>query len=392
MTDAPRDRVDLPDAGLSFAPPMRAHHLTGGLSMLIASNRLAMVMPGGPGMIFFSVSKEGSLASYLEGQDGIRHLGSNYFNAADEMNDAVTQHFTIAAHDSNRRCLATEQAIEWGGIANTLHQSKRGAVALVATRVASQVRSSLARLERLSMAYRTVLLEVRTRQKPPSSSTFTSDKYAAYLGIEYRAMLNELYALRDSVLTSAYRLRFKRDDAFAMRKIKPLALAETSGAAKLISQSMFSDVGDRLIDHMALYRSVAQHCLGATNPIFGDVYQLQLSSGPFGDLPYLIFPLYDDIEKMRAIERGSSTGVLERPTIEEVERFAGVGHYRDALEFCYDCFERLLRIAELLRQEIGVEPQPITITDKEILEITVTDGAGKVTRAKRAETGRLVEY
>jgi hypothetical protein len=163
MTEHPHERLDFPDGALTFAPPIRAHHLTGGLSMLISANRHAMLMPGGTGMIFFSVSQDAPVASYLEGQEGIRHLGSNYFEAADEMNDAVTQFFTISAFAENRRCLAAELAVEWAGIANTLYQSKRGAEALIATRVASQVRSCLSRLERLSMAYRTVLLEVRAR-------------------------------------------------------------------------------------------------------------------------------------------------------------------------------------------------------------------------------------
>lgn len=107
---------------------------------------------------------------------------------------------------------------------------------------------------------------------------------------------------------------------------------------------MFSNSGDLLIDHMSLYRSVAQHCLGATNPVLGDIYQLRVSTEPFGDLPYLIYPLYDDIGKMREIEQGSSKGILEGFPIEEAKRFFGLGDYRDALEFCYDCFVRLLRI------------------------------------------------
>jgi hypothetical protein len=392
MTEKPNESVLLPDEGLQFTPPMRAYHLTGGLSLLIASNRLAMLMPSEPGMVFFSLSQDASVAKLLQGQEGIRHLGTNYFGSAAEMTEPVTKDFAISVDAQNGRCLAVAQSIEWHGTANPLHQLNRGADALVATRIASQVRACLARFERLSVAYRTVLTEVTTRELAPSPSRFTNDKYAAYLSSEYRAMLNELYAMRDAVLAGAYRLRFERDDPFAIRKIKALVMGETDGSAQLISHSMFSDAGDRLIDHMALYRSVAQHCLGATNPIFGDVYQLRLSTGPFGGLPYLMYPLYDDIEKMREIERGSSGGVLERPPIEEVKRFGELGQYRDALEFSYDCFVRLLKISELLRQETGIEPRPVTITDQEILELTVTDETGKVTRAKRDQTGRLVEH
>ncbi len=386
------ESLRIPDEGLQFTPPMRVHHLTGGLSLMIASNRLAMLMPSGLGMTLFSQSQEASVTTLLQGQSGLRHLGANYFNVAGEMHDPVTQHFELSVRAQNGWCLATAQSDEWHGVANALHKSGRGADALVANRIASQVRACLARLEHLSVAYRTVLTETKKRAEAPTPNRFTLNKYAAHIGIEYRATLNELYSLRDAVLVGAYRLRFQRNDPFSMKRMKALVTAVPDGSAELILQAMFSDTGDRLLDHMALYRSVAQHCLGATNPIFGDAYQLRLSAGPLGDLLYVLYPLYDDVEKMRAIERGSSIGVLERPSQEELERFGRLKHYRDALEFCYDCFVRLLRISELLRREAGIEPQPITITDKDILELVVTDETGKVRRAKRDETGRLVEY
>ena len=382
----------VPDEGLQFTPPMRVHHLTGGLSLMIASNRLAMLMPAGLGMTFFSQSQEASVTTLLQGQGGLRHIGANYFNVAGEMHDPVTQHFELSVRAQNGWCLATAQFNEWHGVAKALHQLARGADALVANRIASQVRACLGRLERLSVAYRTVLVEAKKRSEVPVPNRFTLNKYAAYIGIEYRATLNELYALRDAVLVGVYRLRFQRNDPFSMKRVRALVTGVPSGSARLISHAMFSDAGDRLLDHMALYRAVAQHCLGATNPIFGDAYQLRQSVGPFGDLLYVLYPLYDDVEKMRAIERGSSMGVLERPSQEELERFSRLEHYRDALEFCYDCFVRLLQISELLRQEAGIEPQPVIITDRDILELVVTDETGKVTRAKRDETGRLVEY
>lgn len=390
-TDSP-EGLRIPDEGLQFAPPMWVHHLTGGLSLMISSNRLAMLMPSSIGMTFFSKSHKASATTLLQDQSGIRHIGSNFFRAADEMQEAITQHFEISARTHSGSCLATTQSEEWHGVANALHQSGRGADALVASRIASQIRTCLARLERLSVAYRTALTAAKSRSEEPKPHSFTLNKYAGYIGIEYRAALNELYALRDAALVGAYRLRFARTDSFSMKRLQALVAREPSGCAELISNAMFSDAGDRLLDHMALYRSVAQHCLGATSPIFGDAYQLCLSSGPFGDLTYVLFPLYDDVEKMRAIERGSSKGILERPSQEELQRFGGLGHYRDALEFCYDCFVRLLQIIELVRRESGIEPQTIVITDKDILELVVTDENGKVTRAKRHETGRLVEY
>src|SRR5258708_14370127 len=117
---------------------MRAHHLTGGLSFLIASNRLAMLMPSEPGMIFFSLLfQDASITTLLGGQEGIRHLGTNYFSVANEMTEPVTQQFAIPVCAQNGWCLAASQSIELAGVANTLHQSNHGADALIATRLAS---------------------------------------------------------------------------------------------------------------------------------------------------------------------------------------------------------------------------------------------------------------
>jgi hypothetical protein len=176
----------------------------------------------------------------------------------------------------------------------------------------------------------------------------TSDKYSNYLASEYRSCLNELYSLRDAVLAAAFRLNYKRNDPFAIKKLKSLVLSDDSSISTLISQSMFDSSGDHIIDRISLYRSIAQHCLGATNPVIGDVYRLFISRGPYGELPYLVFPLYDDIEKMRAIEAGSSRGIFEPPPRSEAERFLGLPSPSDALDFCYDCFVRLLRICEVL--------------------------------------------
>jgi len=96
---------------------------------------------------------------------------------------------------------------------------------------------------------------------------------------------------------------------------------------------------------------------------------------------------------MRTIEQGSSKGVLDAPSRAEAERFLSISSHVDALEFCYDCFVRLLEICEALASEIKIEPKAIVITKNEILEATVTNAYGETRRVKRDEaTGQLVEY
>lgn len=223
----------------------------------------------------------------------------------------------------------------------------------------------------------------------PCDTSFTSDKYSHYLGSEYRSCLNELYSLRDAILVAMYKVGFKRTDDFTIRKLRTLATNDSKGSARLVFESMFDTSEDALIDQMSLYRSVAQHCLGLNNPVFGDVYRLRVSEGPFGEIPYMVYPLYDNLSVMREIERGSSKGILVPVTDSEFDRFIQLPRHRDALEFCFDCFERLLRIAELLADEIGFSPRLTTLTEDHILAATLTRD-GEILKFERdKETNQL---
>lgn len=385
---------DLPEGGLIFEAPMTFHHLTGGLSLLVDAKRLAWLLsPGSKSPLLFSILSKVPILSLFNEQPNLRLLGRTSFQRTEEMNDPVTSNFAIATLTADNQCLANDQGQLWGGITIALHQMNRDSDALLARRVEAQIRVCLARLERLSIAYRTVLSVVASPMDPKPDISVTSDKYAQWLGSEYRSCLNEFYSLRDAILAATYRLRFDQSGPFTIKKLKALVRESTEGIGNLISATMFSEEGDLLIDQMSLYRSIALHCLGATNPVVGDIYKLGISIGPYGEIPYLIYPLYDDIEKMRGIEQGSSKGILEKAERDEVIRFLSLPEHRDALEFCYDCFAKLLRMSEALALEIAIEPKTITLTDDDIIEATLTDANGKITRVKRNETtGKLIEY
>jgi len=276
-----------------------------------------------------------------------------------------------------------------------LDNANRDGEAMLANRVRQQIHIALRRLEKLSFAYR--LTYAHAMADPKISQryeiSFTSDAYATQLGMEYRACINELYSLRDAILAAAYRLRFGRQDGFKMAKLKSAVQESLQGtAAKIVFDSMFSDTGDRLIDLMSLYRSISLHCLGATNPVVGDVYQLRLSQGVYGKIPYLVYPLYDDVGRMREIERGASKAIFENPDKTEAQRFMSLPTHRDALEFCFDCFVRLLRMAEAFGAEIGIAPEVATLTDDEILNIVITEDGATRRYRKNPDTDRLEEY
>jgi hypothetical protein len=383
-----------PNEDVTLKAPLTLHHLTGGLGLLVDAKRLAWLLsPGSKSPIFFSVRPKARILSLFNEQPRLRILGRTVFQHADEMNDPVTSNFAIATPSANGSCLANNQDFHWGGLTTALNQMGRDTDALLARRVQAQIRICLARLERLSITYRTVLSIAVRKAAPKANISVTSDKYAHWLGSEYRSCLNELYSLRDAILATAFRLCFGRSDPFSMRKLKTIVLEAVDGARGLISATMFSPDGDLLIDQMSLYRSIAQHCLGATNPVIADIYKTAISDGPYGEIPYLVYPLYDDIEKMRGIEQGSSKGVIGPSNHDETIRFLSLPQHRDALEFCYDCFDKLLHLSSVIASEIAIEPKMITLTNDDIIEATVTDENGKITRVKRDEaSGKLVEY
>lgn len=383
----------LPENGVSLEPPILSFHLSGGLILMLGASRIAVLMsPGGPGFVIFSLLPGTTITQCLRDQTGLRILGKNYFRLAQEMNEPVNQFFFISASDPTNHCLAHSQGDHWSGVNTALHAQKRHVDALLASRVTSQIRLCVSRLERLSVTYRNALPFVVRNLDTKHDISVTSDKYAHAIEGEYRSCLNELYSLRDALLAAAHKLLFKNENPFTMNAIKQAVGKSETQTAKLISSSMFDAKGDLLIDRMSLYRSVSQHCIGSTNPVLDSVYQIKLSKGPLGEIPYIVFPLYDDVVKLRAIEQGASKGTLERPDREEAKEFLKKDNFQDGLEFCYDCFERLLRIGEALGNELGIKPEIVNITDEEIISLKYTDEKGNVIKARKdPATGKLVQ-
>lgn len=379
--------------GVTFTVPLRWHHMSGGVVFLVGANKLGwIVAPGINPMRPITLTDVNAAVKLFKPYKAIRVLGRTIYQHADDLRDPVADHFVLSATTAAHKCLAYNQEHHWSGVSTCFHLEDRGAEGVLASRITSQIRICTRRLEQLSKAYRTVLSIVGAPDNPDQKS-IKNDKYAQHIGTEFRSLLNELYGLRDAISAAAYRLRYGLDQGFRSEPFRRAVVGDKSALSRLIAQSMYDADGDRLIDRMSLYRSVALHCLGKTQPIFGDGYQQLMANGPLGDIPYLVYPLYDDIERMREIERGSSKGILRAGSQEDAKRFLNVPDHLDALEFSFDCYVRLLRVAELLAQETGLPSRHHTITDDDIIEGTFTDADGNITRVKRdGTTGRLVEY
>jgi hypothetical protein len=392
--EAPSMIENLPEEGLSFEPPIDFFHLTGGSTMMISCNKLSsLLLPRLPGMVFFSCIFDNNDFQDISGNTEIRILGGNRIFDVNEMNDVVTANFRTSIKDKSHDCLASSQAIHWGGVAISLRRRAKGKNYFLASRLSNQIRMCLSRIERLSIAYRIVLSNAQGQTSGPDKRQYSSNKYSSYIGSEYRSTINELYSLRDATINVYYHLKFSNSESFSIRKVKNISSVDLSRSSELIYRSMFKIDGDLLIDKMSMYRNIPMHCLGQSSPLFGDMYEIRSVSTRFGDMEYLSYPLYDDIDKMRDIERGSSLGAFDDLPKTEAERFLSKPIHLDALEFCYDCFERLLRICEALSEEINIDPETHVITEKELIDLHVTDEQGNTRRYRRdGESGPLVEY
>lgn len=69
------------------------------------------------------------------------------------------------------------------------------------------------------------------------------------------------------------------------------------------------DAGDRsLARNVNLSRAVAPHYMRTSNPLAGDGTLFKEEAGAFGPILRAVYPLSDDMAKLREIERGTSVG------------------------------------------------------------------------------------
>lgn len=375
---------------LIFEPPLHLFHLSGGLRLLAGNNQLCWLMDKfSATMLVYSTLGDASDA--LSGYPSIQILGRNRFDQAEELNESIAQAFSIHGGDDTESFRAFSHHTHWSGVSNRLRIDGMIDEALMAQRVSTQIFKSTRRFEKLSKAYQVA----RDASHPPKahSISFSQDKYAADIGSEFGSLLDDLYATRDAINALALRLHFQDSGNFQTKKFRARVLNSLeSPMSKIIAGSMFcSEMGDMLISKMSTYRGVALHCLGTSNPITKDSTMIKSEGGPFGVLNRVIYPLYDDMEELTRIEKGQPTASRGSESA-EFRRFAMLPEHTDALDFSHKCLLRLLKIAELLADALGIEPQALQITEKDILKMEYTDDAGRRVRLERdLLSGELVE-
>jgi hypothetical protein len=148
--------------------------------MMISNNKLsAILLPRLLGMIFFSCISDNNDFHELAGKGEIRIIGRNRVFNVSEMNDVITANFHTSIKDRSHNWLANSQAVHWSGVAISLRRHAKGKMSFLASRLANQIRMCLFRIERLSIAYRTVLSNAEGKTNGPDKRQYSSNKYSA---------------------------------------------------------------------------------------------------------------------------------------------------------------------------------------------------------------------
>lgn len=350
-----------------LTPPAHLFRLSGGIKVIVDAKGKCQVIGVRPGRELHLNLNGTPVGAHFFDYQAIRVLARSKCYDDDELNDPISDILALRAIGPDGKCLAYSQQFYWSGVSHVLHERGMVPEEGLVRRMVTQIRTSLRRFEKLFIAYSVFLETLVDRQ--PRDGYFVVDKYTANIGTEFGAFLDALYGLRDAVNAIAYRMLFAETGSFQTKKFKSRIQHNPQSAfAQLVDSSMFDeDGGDRLLARMSTYRAVALHCMGTSNPVAGDSILFKEEAGAFGPILRAIYPLYDDMAKLREIERGTAVGFSFRRDQDELRRFLSLSRHDDALDFGFDCFARLLNMARLLGDELGMESRHPAITDDDII-------------------------
>lgn len=367
---------------VSLEPPITVYRLSGGLVLLEGCNSCIVVFSP-KNLTAFSLLQSSNIDYLLNSYEKIRIIAQYDVMSANELNDGVTFFLNSGIAIEDGICLANRQYRFWNGIHNTISNKKLFSISKKIARLSNQIRLCLHRIDKLSFSYGIALAFLKEQEEEDNEYeiSFFDNKYAYNIGCEYGSCLNELKSLKDSiidVLLYFYNCDFVLENNInkQYKKLKDAVVSKKDYLSQIIFDSMYSEDGDNLIKHMSIYRNFVQHDSGKNNPIFSDLIRFYSIDGFLGRLTLIKYPLYDDLDKLEKYQKNGY--YIDNLDNKETERFLSVKDHKDALEFCYDCFERLLTFSYLLSQKIDIKPTPKILTNDEILELTITDGNGNI--------------
>jgi hypothetical protein len=350
-----------------LTPPASLYRLSGGIKLIVDSHEKCQVIGIKPGQeIHFSLNGR-KIGATLFDYRNVRVFARSKCHDDDELNDPISYNLALRALGPDGKCLVYSQQLYWEGVSHVFHERRMYPEEGLVRRLVTQIRTCLRRFEKLFISY-SIFLET-FEKNPPLRGNCLKNKHTTNIGSEFGALLDSLYALRDAVNSIAYRLLFHENGIFNTKKFRMKILGSSkSGFVQLVSGAMFEEKdGDLILSRMSTYRSVALHCMGTSNPVVRDSIIFKEESGIFGPILRAVYPLYDDMAKLKAIELGTAIGFSFPRDTDEIKRFLSISCHQDALDFGFDCFERLLTIALLLGEELELESRLPVITDKDII-------------------------
>lgn len=349
-------------------PPVKLYRFSGGLRLILDDNRRCHLLGARPGQeLHFDLGNR-VVGPSLFNNANFRPFARSTCYTDEELNDPIADVFALAAWGPDRKSLTFSQEFYWSGVSHVFNEEGKSVEEGLVRRLTTSMRKCLRRFEKLFLSYSTALKHYGVKELLPGN--FVRDKYASDIGNEFGSFLDDLYGLRDSVNAITYRILLNGEGAFSTKKFRQLILrSEKDELIRTISESMFEEAsGDLMLSRMSTYRAVALHCMGTTNPILGDSVCFVKESTSFGNIVRMVFPLYDDMAKLKETELETPRGFSFKRDEAELRRFTSLDAHNDAMEFGFDCYVRLLTICRLLGERLGLKSEHMRLTDDDIID------------------------
>ena len=263
-----------------------------------------------------------------------------------------------------------------------------------AERISKQIRFCRNSIDKLHKAYRICVSEKCEEQHISNLDEerlhLFSDLFALNISYCLQPCLDALFSLRDYILTFLFEEMYGKSVKLS-RAAKFLGEDDKYDISTLINSAISQVEHYGIIAKTATYRNAFFHYTGSSARPLAEVYCLTFAETALGSIPRVIYPLDDDFERVRSIERGKFAGYQSKAQhTAEAKRFLTSGNYVDALDLVFDCMCMLMKISSHMEKCLPVESQIMKIAEKDILEADITRG-GVRRKYKRNAAGKLEE-
>lgn len=379
----------------SLNPPIYLIHIAGGLRAFVGSNGECFLgVFNSSELITFKIKPFESvvqmfdqLALVLE-QDNSEIFGFQEFKTIEDLNRRLSESFNYVLPPSFVERNPIDYVSQWLSIASNLSNNEEGNKAAICKRIATQIERLIHRINALSDCYYYTLQQEKHLPEVGRFSLHANND-SQKVGLEFTSLLDNLYYLRDGLGNLVFRTLAPEKTKYRTIDLIKVLNKNDSELSKLLLNGLEKNQG--IISQFSMLRGVAQHSMGEVNPTFGDVYSLRRKNLNGIDYFRLIFPLYDDWDKLAEIEQNASKGIFPKISQEECERFATeTENHVDAFDFGLRSFNYLMKVSLEIFKEFNFDASPRKLDKEQILSMELRDENGDLVRYERnKKTGEL---